>query len=259
MDRNKNIISDMISSSLKLSKDLRSFAEYQKNHMRFKDNHEKEGFSTTFFVKFLQCFDSILLLLQKDLIIPAEQLLRCLIELTCIVILIEKDEEFLNKYRKHHEFSHEKQRLLMLKKIDLLESPRCNEKIKKIEKTIKENEIENITSTYLLKKSGLLKEYGSSYFTYSESIHSNIDDIARYINIDSNGLAIGVFSKPKIDNFNIVGIQFKSNDLLIKILESISNMFGLQISSEIEQFNKRLYKIDNKLKNSPEFQCLQNE
>ena len=216
----------------------------------FPTNKDKQiGFTIVVYFKIINIFQGIIILFQNNLYQPAEQLLRCCLETTCILLISIENKVFLHQYDLYENTYQECQRLKTFKALGNTEinGAKINNEIKKIEKRIKDEKIINLTSNYLLKTSGLHKDFKVPYHILSESIHSNLGDLSRHLLFDDDGKWIGACSQPVLDENNKLALQLTATNLIIICLKHFSSFLGLKNESKIEYFESSFLSIDQKL------------
>jgi|GEM_PF-6076098 hypothetical protein len=236
---------EIVNNATQLLTDLLEFFQSRTSSVNF-EGSDKNIFAVILMVKIQNICQGIYVTHEKKHLMPLEILLRSLIENVCLLKKHIDDPDFLNKYMDYEKYHQELMRLKTLRKIGDKSVPNIDELIKELKE--KSKSIPRISSTEIISDSGLGKEFIVCFFNFSESVHSNFNDIKRYIKQDSDGTL-------SINAFPIMGSQY---DLIARLLtachsiiitlETTQYLFKLSIIDNISNFKKLFNSIDHELR-----------
>ena len=237
-------IRDEYDEFLTLANDLNRFCHEILNDLKPKSDNIQQILSTILFIRILEIYQSIIILIKKGLTAPCKMLARCMLDPMSIIVAIKNDKDFVNIVIKSYEFD----KLNMIKKAKELDIKQFyendpefsfDEEIENIESKIKSEGISEIKSIGLLRQINLFKTYGGAFVMLSESVHSNIGDIDRnYLYAEEN---ITIKYGPNNNDFNRILIT--SFAIVLEALDSINSIFDLNKNESIEKFDSKLKDI----------------
>lgn len=202
---------------------------------------------TLLFLRTLETFQGSIILAKKGMVSPCRMLVRCMIDSMSALVKISKDNEFAKTFILSYEYDR-KRMLRFAKELDIKQFYQSNpdfdfdQEISKIQTKIEEQKIQKINSEKLLNDSGLFQIYGSAFPILSESVHSTIMDLENtYLELTENNIIKSINYGPKI--IDLDKILFTATHIIIKMLESINDLYDLEIKGSIESFSKRLIEI----------------
>lgn len=186
-------------------------------------------------IKAMRKAHALNLLISEDLLEESEIILRVLIEVSFVIVAIEKNPEFALKYGS----SAYVQRLRSLKNIQNginqnipnLEVPdtfrrKLEKDIKYFQAKTRDDNIKEIKIIDYAREAGLLPIYYSSYASLCSSVHSGPEDLEPYFSKEQDSSILKI-SSPDRNNEDV--ILFTAIEAMIRILKSLSSLFSIEI------------------------------
>ncbi len=191
------------------------------------------------FIRALSAYQGSILLIERGMHIEAKILLRTFMELLFRIRAISKDLEVAKAYVLEDEIHRKKfiNKFKMLKdSINLSEqNAKLDELKQSIEENIAANDIKATQTQWYAQKAGLEDYYNTAYSVFSSSVHANIRDIEESLVTDENGKIVSFTHGPNVGNLR--HLLLAAGESMILILESISNLFGLNLETQLAELH----------------------
>ncbi len=189
------------------------------------------------YVRVMSNFQSIIILAEYGLINEAKIILRSLVEGMFLMVAITKEKEYSRKIVEQDILEREKTckaiRRNIIAGIHKLEEPTLDEIEKQIEDLkieIKEKCIKKINKRDLSIAAGLESYYDTIYHLLSGTVHINPRDLEQYLDLTEERKIREIKWGPEIEE--IEDILFSTVEIMVSVLESISNMFEIKLEEE---------------------------
>lgn len=129
------------------------------------------------FIRNIETFQSVVILLEKGLLVQSKMLLRCMIDSTSALVCNANDEGFVKAFIDSHNYD-ELRNLVLAKELKVdLPGIDGDQEILKRQERIKSANIKPISSRKLIKESDLVHVCQIPFNILSESVHSTIADL----------------------------------------------------------------------------------
>ncbi len=242
-----DMICDSYKEHFELAEEINLFAHSvlrEISNGRVHNKDARELVTTTLFLRIMESYQGVLLLVKKGLIPPSKMILRCMIDQVSAIVLCETNGDFIEKYINSHEHdrfnAHKK-----MKEIGISTPYDIDEKINEIVQNIKDHSIPKLHSLDLLRDSGLFNTYISPYIMFSEAVHITPKDLEFYLTIDPGSDKIHSINYGPSDK-DLNGIIITAIGILLDGLLAIDTVFELFIKDNIEMFDSKLKPIFSK-------------
>lgn len=204
----------------------------------------KEILLSTLLSRQISTFQAFIIVARKGLIDQAEMMVRALAELMFLVGAIRKDERFAEKWVLSDEISRKKN-------LVRLNADRCRRGeqpdegavalIAELEKRIRDERIEKLSTEQIAKRAGLESYYDTVYGLFSLAVHSSTRSLHKALQIDDSGKVTSVTYGPVLDGFDMhfdfatsmtlyvlheVSLHFKKNPSLVEALQRKNENLG---------------------------------
>jgi len=237
-----------------LYEEINHFLQKVKFKLRVKDNNIQDITLVLLFIKSLETFQVIYILLRNYIFNDAESLTRILFEEMINLGYCAKGEneckqyiakEIKNKIRminaaKNHpeEFPEE-----------LFQRQPLGDRKKELEKMLKEiGRPKNVSIEHMARELNLGKLYQVYYRTVSNEVHSNPGSLNKYCKVGEDSYIKEFKFGPKIEE-NKVSAIFASIETMLTICKFLSDYFGVPKEEDYLKFNEIKKEIDEKYKN----------
>lgn len=189
------------------------------------------------YVRVMSNFQSIIILAEYGLINEAKIILRSLVEGMVLMVAITKEKEYSQKIVEQDILEREKTckaiRRNIITGIHKLKEPTLDEIEKQIEELkieIKEKGIKKIYKRDLSIAAGLESYYDTIYHLLSGTVHINPRDLEQYLDLTEERKIREIKWGPEIEE--IEDILLSAMEIMVSVLESISNMFEIKLEEE---------------------------
>lgn len=237
-----------------LYEEINNFLQKSKFKLQVKDNNIQGIFIIPLFIKSLETFQAIYILLRSYIFNDAVNLTRILFEAMINLGYCAKGEneckqyiakEIKNKIKiinaaKDHpeEFPEE-----------LFQRQPLGDRKKELEKMLKEiGRPKNVSTEQMARELNLGRLYQVYYRTVSNEVHSNPESLNKYCKVGEDGYIKEFKFGPKIEE-NKVSVIFTSIEFMLIICKFLSDYFGIPKEEDYRKFNERKKEIDEKYKN----------
>ena len=237
-----------------LYKEINHFLQKTKFELKIKDNNIQDVTIVPLFIKSLETFQAIYVLLKNCIFNDAESLTRILFEGMINLGYCVKGEneckqyiakEIKNKIKiinvaKDHpeEFPEE-----------LFQRQPLGDRKKELEENLIEiGEPKNVSTEIMARELNLGRLYQVYYRTVSNEVHSNAESLNKYCRVGENGYIKEFKFGPKIVK-NKVSVFFASIETMLTICNFLSDYFGVPKKEDYLKFNEIKKEIDEKYKN----------
>ena len=239
----KKALRDKNESIFLLCEELNQYAHLTMWKLKVSNEYLPEILSACSYVRAMSMFQSIIILSGYGLTNEAKILLRSLVETMFLMVSIEKNREYSSKIIEQEILEREKTckaiRRNIIAGIHKLARPtltEIEEKIQEIKDEIAKNKIKMITKRDLAKSADLESYYDTIYHLLSSTVHINPGDLEQYLELTEERKVKEIKWGPieeEIDN-----ILFASIETMVLVMESISNMFEIELDGEWESIHK---------------------
>ncbi len=177
-------------------------------------------------------------------------LLRVAMESTFTLVAIDKTPDLADQFAKEDDL----QRKRMLNKARMWNSPELqeqaksratDEKLAEIQEAIEENAVRKMSTEDYSKAAGLHDWYLTAYSLFSASIHNSVRDLEGHIETDVEGEITEIINEPILDGLE--SMYLTGSEVLLNALNSVSNIFELEISQFITQTHERLTTLSDEI------------
>lgn len=219
--------------------ELNAFANLTKHTLSANNKNGQQVISACLFIKILNGFQSVVLLLRKGLISEGKIITRTILESLFILKTICEDEEATQKYVITDEAKREKLLNIVLDKTkaDIFESIRENINPFDLERLKKENKargVKDISAWDWADKSKLLSHYETAYRVLSDEVHSTPRSLENYVQVNEKGDINAFDCRPQTKDLNRT--LSTACIVLVMALESINELFAVNCSEQIQKF-----------------------
>lgn len=238
-------IRDVHSDFFKLSDEFNSYCQKSMYKFDVHSKNKQEILVSTLFIRILNNYQAAILLAERGLMPQSRSLTRTLIDALFSLCAISKNEKYAD------DFIHEDQRsrLRFLNKYRELHGglpPEVNkEEIKSLEKELQDeiqnNEIKKKSFEQWSKDAGMHDWYLSAYSVLSESVHSKVKDLERYLVLDENNEIKEFRWGP--DDHDIENLLMTLIQSMLTGLNCAFSLFDEKKLSELESFQERLNRL----------------
>jgi len=231
-----------------LCKEINRFSHITMFKMIIHKKCELELMIALLYIRSMSNFQGSIIMAERGMVNEAKTLLRCLLECEFAVVAIDKDKTIVDRLILDDQI----QKLGILKAIkrnfengvpfpkDALSIDEINNLIRKVNSEIKKSNIKNLKISDLAEIAGLKNNYNSAYKSLSGTIHVNVRDLEKYLELNEKGEIEQILSGPDVKE--IGKILLTASQIILTILESISNIFSLSYDKTwvriSEEFNK---------------------
>lgn len=204
----------------------------------------QEMLTVSLFLRSLSIYQGVMLYIQRGMFQESKYLLRVLLEIKYKIITITKDIEFAKDFIFQDTFARRKRVKDYNNWSDQLKENNKKLDVDKlrseIEKEIKDNNLEYHPTRWYAEKAELLDDYYTAYVVLSGDMHMSARELESDFIIE-NGEIVSLKTEPDIVESTPI-LQTMINSML-KIANSLSNVFDIDISKEINDFNSEFKKI----------------
>lgn len=193
---------------------------------------------------------SAVLVVEHGYDVQGRALLRAAMESLFSLVAIEKDPEQAEKFV----VADEQERKRMLNKSRAWSAPALkakaqhiatDEKLEEIEKTIEATNAKRISTESMAIAAGLHDWYLTAYALFSASVHSNVRDLERHLVLTEDNEIEEIRNEPIIEELD--RLLLTASELLLKGLESLDVVFGLNSENFRSHAYERLAKLETNL------------
>jgi len=234
-----------------LYEEINHFLQKIKFKLRVKDNNIQDVTLVLLFVKSLETFQVIYILLRNYIFNDTESLTRILFEEMINLGYCAKGENECKRYIAKEI----KNKIKMINAAEqhpeefpeeLFQRKSLSDRKKELEKMLKEiGRPKNVSIEYMARELNLGKLYQVFYRIASNEVHSNPESLNKYCKIDEDGYIKEVIFGPKIEK-NKVSVIFASIETMLTICKFLSDYFGVPKEEDYLKFNERKKEIDEK-------------
>jgi len=232
-----------------LYEEINHFLQKVKFKLRIKDNNIKDVTLVLLFIKSLETFQAIYILLRNYFFNDAESLTRILFEGMINLGYCAKGENECEQYIAREI----KNKITMINAAkdypeefpeELFQRQPLSDRKKELEKMLKEiGKPKNISIEQMARKLNLGRLYQVYYRTVSSEVHSNPESLNKYCKY------IREFKfGPEIEEKKI-SVIFTSIEIMLIICKFLSDYFGIPREEDYLKFNEIKKEIDGKYKN----------
>lgn len=216
--------------------------------------HNKSIFElmiASLYIRSMSNFQGVIIMAERGMVNEAKTLLRCLMECEFAVVAIDKDKTIVDRFILDDQIQ-QLGKLKALKRniengVPLPKGAHSIDEIKTlirdVESEIKKSNIKKFTIRDLAEIAGLIKNYDSAYKVLSGTIHVNVRDLEQYLELNEKGEVKQLLSEPDVKE--IGKILLTASEIILPILESISNIFSLSYDKTWDRILKEFTKLSS--------------
>ena len=180
----------------------------------------------------------------------ARVLLRVAMESTFTLVAIDRNPELADQFAKEDELNRKKMfnKARMWNAPDLKEKAKeraTDEKLKEIQEKIEQNNVKKMSTEEYSKAAGLHDWYLTAYSLFSSSIHNSVRDLESHVISDDEGEITQIINEPILDGLGY--LYLTGSEIFLTALNSVSNVFGLDVSDFHDQSSKKLASLANQI------------
>lgn len=236
----------------RLCEELNEYAHSTMWKMKITNEYLPEILSACVYVRVLSNFQSIIILTEYGLLNEAKIILRSFVEGMFIMVAIAKDKDYSRTILAQDTIERERAYKTIKRNIvaGIFKSgkPSLDEverKLEEIKKDIEEKNIKKIYKRDLSKAAGLESYYDTVYHLLSGYVHINPRDLESYLDITEDRKVKEIKWGP--EEKEIENILFTAIEVLIRVLESISNMFKIEMDGNWDEIYKKYQQFGEKI------------
>ena len=237
-----------------LYKEINHFLQKIKFKLKVKDNNIQDICILPLFIKSLETFQAIYVLLRNCIFNDAESLTRILFEGMINLGYCAKGENECEQYIAKEI----KNKIKMINAAEqhpeefpeeLFQRQPLGDRKKELEENlIGIGEPKNVSIEYMTRELDLGKLYQVLYRLVSNEVHSNPESLNKYCRVGEDGYIKEFNFGPKIEK-NKVSVIFASIETMLTICKFLSDYFGVPKEEDYLKFNEIKKEIDEKYKN----------
>ena len=237
-----------------LYEEINHFLQKTKFELRVKDNKIQDTTLVLLFIKSLETFQAIYVLLRNCIFNDIESLTRILFEGMINLGYCAKGENECKQYMAKEI----KNKIKMINAAEqhpeefpeeLFQRQPLGDRKKELEKILKEiGSPKNITTEQMARELNLGRLYQVYYRMVSNEVHSDPRSLNKYCKVDEDGYIKEFNFGPKIEK-NKVSVFFASIETMLTICKFLSDYFGVPKEEDYLKFNEIKKEIDEKYKN----------
>jgi len=221
------------------------------NKLQVHPNERQECLVSALFLRMLAIFEGSYILNKRGMDSETKILLRTLLETLFSLCAIAKHQEIAEEFFREHYYLKYKALKKMMEsssKEIIPDSKDDSLRLIELKNEVSKQKSKPLSVQELSKKAELGDFYTSVYPLFSWTVHSNIMEIGKLLDGESDDTIDGVFLSPGIaeaDRYFLVGVE-----CIVIALRSINTLFNLKENDKIEEYAKsygELYKKNKKL------------
>ena len=189
----------------------------------------------TLLVRLLEIYQGTYLMLERGMMVPAEQLTRGMLEILFITVALEKKPELLQAYLDQYEKNHTQmlRAALEFKGKALSASVNQHEIKQVLDQKIEEQKVKKLKLLKIwewAKEAELDDFYNLYYVLYSTSTHSSLSSLDDHIDIESNGEVNVAFGPTDKDLYEVAKCGVS---VLVNAAHSFGKALGHALSPDL--------------------------
>ena len=236
-----------------LYEEINHFLQKVKIKLRVKDNNMQGIFIVPLFIKSLETFQAIYILLRSYIFNDAVNLTRILFEGMISLGYCAKGENECKQYIAKEI----KNKIKMINAAEqhpeefpeeLFQRQPLSDRKKELEEMLKEiGRPKSVTTEQMARELNLGRLYQVYYRTVSNEVHSNPESLYKYCKIGKDGHIKEFYFGPKIEE-NKVSVVFTSIEIMLIICKFLSDYFSIPEKEDYLKFNERKKELAEKYK-----------
>jgi len=237
-----------------LYEEINHFLQKIKFKLQVKDNNIQDIYIVLLFIKSLETFQAIYVLLRNCIFNDAESLTRILFEGMINLGYCAKGENECKQYIAKEI----KNKIKMINAAEqhteefpeeLFQRQPLGDRKKELEKMLKEIESpKNVSTEQMARELNLGRLYQVYYRMVSNEVHSNPESLNKYCKVGESGYIREFKFGPEIEE-NKVSVIFTSIEIMLIICKFLSDYFSIPKEEDYLKFNEIKKEIDEKYKN----------
>jgi hypothetical protein len=227
-----------------LCEELNEYAHSTMWKMKITNEYLPEILSACAYVRVLSNFQSIVILTEYGLLNEAKIVLRSFVEGMFMMVAIAKDKDYSRTILEQDTLERERAYKAIKRNIiaGIFKSgkPTLDEvekKLEEIKKDIEEKNIKKINKRDLSKAADLESYYDTVYHLLSGTVHINPRDLESYLDLTEDRKVKEIKWGPEEEE--IEDILFTAIEILTRVLESISNMFEIELDGNWDEIHRK--------------------
>lgn len=230
-----------------LAKDLNQFC------MKFMEEHnvdwkdKRKLVIKTLYIRILEKFQALFLMLERGMIPPAKVLTRAMLESVFILVALQKKPKLLQNYIDQHDIDIKRslKAALQFKHINLRKYAKEAD-IEKLyiakKKELKDRELNTFSPKKWAEEAGLDDFYNVYYTIYSSSIHSNISALDDHVDVSEHETNLA-FGPSENDLYEIFKCGFY---VLFNATNHMALLYGKDVTEQINKYEEKIKEFNNK-------------
>jgi len=203
------------------------------------------------YIRSMSNFQGVIIMAERGMVNEAKTLLRCLLECGFAVVAIDKDKTIVDRLILDDRIQQLEKLKAMKRNIengvplpkDTFSIDEIKTFIKDVKSEIKKSNIKKFTTRDLAEIAGLITTYDSAYKVLSGTIHVNVRDLEQYLELNEKGEIKQLLSEQDVKEIGM--ILLGASEIILKILESISNIFSLSYDKTWDRILKEFNKLSS--------------
>jgi hypothetical protein len=236
-----------------LYEEINHFLQKAKFKLRVKDNNVQDISIVPLFIKSLETFQAIYILLRSYIFNDALNLTRILFEEMINLGYCAKGENECKQYIAK-EIKNKIKMINVAKQYpaefpeELFQRQPLGDRKKELEKMLQEiGKPKNVSIEHMARELNLGKLYQVYYRIVSNEVHSNPESLYKYCKIGEDGYIKEFSFGPKIEE-NKISVIFTSIEIMLIICKFLSDYFSIPEKEDYLKFNERKKELDKKYK-----------
>ncbi len=235
-----------------LCEELNEYAHDTMWKMKITNEYLPEILSACAYVRVLSNFQSIVILTEYGLLNEAKIVLRSFVEGMFLMVAITKNKDYSTTIVEQDTLEREQAYKAIKRNIvaGIFKSgkPTLDEVeniIEEIKKEIEQKNIKKIKKRDLSLAADLESYYDTVYHLLSGTVHINPRDLEKYLDLTEDRKIKGIKWGP--EEGEIEDILFTAIEILIRVLESVSNMFEIELDGNWDEIHKKYQQFGEKI------------
>jgi hypothetical protein len=234
-----------------LCKEINRFSHATMFKMIVHNKCKPELMVALLYIRSISNFQGVIIMAERGMVNEAKVLLRCLIECGFAVVAIDKDKTIVDRLILDDRIQQLGKLKAMKRNIengvplpkDAFSIDEIKTRIRDVISEIKKSNIEKFTTRDLAEIAGLIKTYDSAYKVLSDTIHVSVRDLEQYLELNEKGEIKQLLSGPDVKEIDM--ILLTASEIILSILESISNIFSLSYDKAWDRILKEFNKLSS--------------
>jgi hypothetical protein len=207
------------------------------------------------YIRAVSGYQGTLILAKRGMLNEAGVVARALMETVFRMKAIERDKEIAKMYINEETLIRKKlinkYRAISKKAKAEVQPPGMHELYESLERTIEEEEIDELKTIWFAEKAGLIDDYHSAYSLLSHDVHVNIKSIDDYVVYDEHDNVTSLKVGPDDSTHELLILGLLSGKYIIIAGETCAKTFSLDVYPSFVRFSAELTTCTEYLKLYP--------